>query len=763
MATNAPTPDSASYATNPFRHDPDFVKPSQELQPLERAFAQSGIRTALVGPTGVGKSQLVIETYHKTNAALKYSSVYWVGAETRPHLLQGLKAVAEQLGIRDQETTEANLPELVAQRLRDLSNGYWVLILDGVTDADVLLSTGGTNAATLGTRSARRRRRRRTRKGFWHRLSDVSHGSIIVTTEDERVVSALGIESGNTVSVRSMDQGQAISLLQKKLDGRQHIEPDCKELAAAEIWRSSLSVRAYLQGLKQDEASKQALFEWPSHHSQRDRSASDFIIAQQTHSHEHVEETPSRPEPHLRHSALIAEGKPDIFTMPQTVQVAVRHLLKTNGSSGNFISRFISWMSDNFPEAYYEHWDTCHHLYPLVQIMAEHLPADAGLLREWASVLCRCSRYAREQHWLDEALQMATESHKAALEVHDPTDELVLESEQYVGRILRDKGRHEEARVIFSRLWATCGEHLAPDDPLALTIGEDLAIQYSFTGNQTDALKLIQRIHGIRVAQKGPKGAHPTDVVGCDSNLGIILGVCRELSRAVEAFEAAIVKSREFNIVFNHPDMLTINSELATIYRDQKRFKKAESLFSDVLDGYKKTFGREHSLTVICKAELGTTYLHQRNWVAASVIYIEVVNDGETKRGEDHLETLEAKLKLARTYYEQGDFETAENQQRAVMETCKTKFGDKHLLTAESMEDLAFSLEQLGRPGEAIILAKECLETRVELLGPKHTDTAFIQDALTTWEKKYAAKNGSRKRDQSQPGEQRKKRGKYRS
>ncbi|KAH7012237.1 uncharacterized protein B0I36DRAFT_356316 [Microdochium trichocladiopsis] len=441
------------------------------------------------------------------------------------------------------------------------------------------------------------------------------------------------------------------------------------------------------------------------------------------HVKEHVKQIPSSAEKHLCRSALVAAGKPDVPTVPKTVQLAVRYLLETDGGSGNFIRRFISWMSDMFPEAYYEHWDTCHHLYPLVKIMAEHRPTDNTLLTGWALVLCRCSRYAREQVWLDEALPLATKSHNAALQVYPPIHELCLESKQYVGRILRDQGLDEEAETIFSDLWTMCKEHSISKHPLALTIGEDRAFMHSCLGEPEAGLELIQHIVHVREECEGPEGAHPTDVVGSYSNKGMLLRECGKLPDAVEVFKNAIKRSVQFRIPRNHPDMLIFQIELATTYRKQgkKKLSAAVALL-------KKALAR---------------------WADAEKIYINVVKYHETNPGNNQSRLLQAKLNLACAYDGLEEFEKAENQQRAVMRRSKEMFGESHLLTAQSMDDLAFLRQKSGDYTEALDLMRKCLAVRQQLLGAEHEDTIFAQDALTTWSEKYAARGGSSKRTQT--------------
>jgi Tetratricopeptide repeat/NB-ARC domain len=195
------------------------------------AAAAGGERVAVVcavtGLRGVGKTQIAA-AYARARVGEGWGLVGWVNAETRDVLLDGLKRVAEGLGVADPEGDSLES----ARRLRaylQTRAGEGLLVLDDATDPDglrpFLPATGGTQ--------------------------------VVVTTTD-RAFAALG----QPVDVSAFTRPQSAGYLRERTgladeDGADAVAEQLGDLplglaqAAATIGRQHLTYPAYLERLRQ--------------------------------------------------------------------------------------------------------------------------------------------------------------------------------------------------------------------------------------------------------------------------------------------------------------------------------------------------------------------------------------------------------------------------------------------------------------------------------------------------------------------------------
>ena len=97
-------------------------------------FNESSItKIAICGPSGVGKTELVLELAYKTRQEDKRCSVFWVSVSDSGSLDQGFKNIARRLEIPE-KNEEADFKSLVRHRLSSTDVGRWLLVIDGVPD-----------------------------------------------------------------------------------------------------------------------------------------------------------------------------------------------------------------------------------------------------------------------------------------------------------------------------------------------------------------------------------------------------------------------------------------------------------------------------------------------------------------------------------------------------------------------------------------------------------------------------------------------------
>ena len=84
-----------------------------------------------------------------------------------------------------------------------------------------------------------------------------------------------------------------------------------------------------------------------------------------------------------------------------------------------------------------------------------------------------------------------------------------------------------------------------------------------------------------------------------------------------------------------HPDTLNSMDNLASTYRNQGRWEKAEQLLVKVMETRKRVLGQ--NIQIHCT--LASMHIQQRRWNEAEELYIQITN---SNLGEDHPSTLAA-------------------------------------------------------------------------------------------------------------------------
>ncbi|KAH7016329.1 P-loop containing nucleoside triphosphate hydrolase protein [Microdochium trichocladiopsis] len=280
--------------TIPFRRDADFVNRDTLLDQIQDACSRPASRVALVGLGGVGKSQLAIEYAYRTNDVATQKSrptwVFWIHAETRARVEEGFRALADTVKLPGRKQPDADVLQLVEQWLRGIENGPWLLILDNADNVSVLFDTerGSTSAANATVANDSRGR------ALWTYLPQSSHGSILITTRNEKVAEKL-TGGGKSIRVQPMDKEHALTLLKKKTGNKPDMENGVALVEALEYIPLAISqagayirqqaprtprtpIRKYLEDFQKNEQRKFSLLNRDEGDLRRDRDASNSVI-----------------------------------------------------------------------------------------------------------------------------------------------------------------------------------------------------------------------------------------------------------------------------------------------------------------------------------------------------------------------------------------------------------------------------------------------------------------------------------------------------
>ena len=663
--------------------------------------------------------------------------MFWVHAGTQARFEEGYRRIAEATKLDGWNNPKVNILRLVRSWLCDESNGKWVMIVDNADNPEVFFSpprgtqTSGGPHPDQGTEL------------LAEFLPQSLNGSILITSRSRAVALRLVESPDFILEVRPMDEGDALTLLRKKLTSPVD-EPPAIELlraldfmplaitqAAAHIVQRAprMTLSGYLHEVRRSDHSRARLLKKDSGDIRRDGSASNSILATWYISFEYIRRkmpTAARllslmslfdrqgiPE-RLLHGWYVGDGneeadfEDDIYTLTtysligvsadgsefelhRLVQFSTRAWLELNRTLEQWKGIYAMLLDDRYPEGEYENWKVCQSLFPHVQAAERNQPEDEEAQKAWASVLFKAAWYASEIGQYAVAHRMGSAAFDARERLLGAEHPDTLSSLTSIGRLLDWQGKYEKAEATHKRVLEIKRRVLGKEHPSTLNSMFGVASAYRNQGRWKEAEELF--LQTIEMRKK-------------------VLGE-------------------------EHPDTFASISSLALTYRDQGRLKEAEELGMQVLEITKKVLGEEHPDTLVSIGNLASTYRDQGRLKEAEELDMQVLEIIKKVLGEEHPNTLISIGNLASTYVDQGRLKEAEELGMQVLEIRKKVLGEEHPDTLLSMCNLALTLKNLGRAQEAVLLLEACFKLREKVLGPQHPDTALSLKSLKRWQLEF--------------------------
>ena len=414
----------------PFCRDPDFVPRGDLVDQMARRCAQPPSRVALVGLSGVGKSQLMW--------------VFWVHAGTQARFEEGIRTIADTVQLVGRDQPGANVPQLLCQWLSNERIGRWLLILDSADNSDVFYAKGDARSAEpLATN-----------------LPQSRNGSILITTCDGDLAFRLTGHRENVIAVGPMAETDALTLLERRLGTLSDVAVarelvHALELVPLAISQAGAYIQAqgrrsslvkYLSSLRKNERTKAWLLSHDFGEIRRYGGASNSILATWQILFEHIRSRRSSAVdllslmsffkgPGIPESLLMPSGPPrimeadddntpesddsdcdiegtdemanafnddiamleayclitatkagDVFEMHGLVQLSMRKWLEAKGSYGTFKELFIKRMRAAFQVGGYNNRASCKIPFPHVEAATDYRKSGDGQ-EEWGTLL----------------------------------------------------------------------------------------------------------------------------------------------------------------------------------------------------------------------------------------------------------------------------------------------------------------------------------------------------------------------------------------
>ncbi|KAF6804524.1 Kinesin light chain 5 [Colletotrichum sojae] len=691
----------------PFPSDPDFVNRSDIWTWIEERHAGPESRFALVGMGGFGyvtlaivrvcinksvsKSQMAIQFAHRLHATSPKTNVFWVHGSTKATFEESYRSIADVLALPRRHDPDVDVLVLVRDWLQREDVSPWLMVIDNADDIQMLFS------------------KRNSEKPITSYLPKRENSKILITSRNSDVAERLTGNVKMIYTVPTMENEQALQLLQKKL-GRDVNEAAASRLsrtleciplavnqAAAYINKRSprVTIQSYLDEFQKSENRKGTLLRSDRGDIRRYDGVSNSVVVTWQVTFEQIKREQPRaanllslmsyfhaqniPEYMLHdyssgnigsegannkhgetsnidfegdldvlrgYSLVTMTATPGLLEMHSLVQFCTQVWISEFGSPDQWKTLFLQSASEHFPSGVFETWQQCQTLMPHVQPLLDKEPSEEHNRLEWGKLLTNVSWYF-----------------------------VML-------------GNYSKAEVIVRQAVSTWTEILGQEHPSTLTSMANLASTFWNQGRWKEA----------------------------------------------EELNVQVMETRKRVLGEEHPNTLASMANLASTYRNQGRWKEAEELDVQVMETRKRVLGEEHPSTLTSMANLASTYMNQGRWKEAEELQVKELSICSTVLGEEHPSTLTSMGNLASTYMNQGRWKEAEELEVRVMETRKTVLGEEHPDTLTSMHNLAFTWKDLEQWEDAMQLLQDCVRRRENVLGVDHPETKSSASALSDWE-----------------------------
>ena len=171
--------------------------------------------------------------------------------------------------------------------------------------------------------------------------------------------------------------------------------------------------------------------------------------------------------------------------------------------------------------------------------------------------------------------------------------------------------------------------------------------------------------------------------------------------------------------------------DLALVHRNQGRLEEAEAGFSDVLETLRRLDRRDDPTALAALANLAVVYTRTGRLAEAEVLLDEAVERRRRVLGEDHPQTLVTLSTLGRVYVGQERYDEADVLLRETANTQRRVLGDRHPNYSVTLGLLANLHSFREDWDQAAIAFTTIYELRRDTLGPEHPLTLVSMHNLS--------------------------------
>ncbi|MGW7380715.1 FxSxx-COOH system tetratricopeptide repeat protein, partial [Streptomyces sp. NPDC054794] len=293
-------------------------------------------------------------------------------------------------------------------------------------------------------------------------------------------------------------------------------------------------------------------------------------------------------------------------------------------------------------------------------------------------------------------------------------------------RYLRVKGLYSQARSELEAVLAHRRDTLGDTHTNTLNTRHELAVVLRELGELDQARSELEAVLAHR---RDTLGDTHTNTLTTRHELAVVLRGLGEVDRARSEFEAVLAHRRD-TLGDTHPYTLTARHTLAWVLRGLGEVDRARSEFEAVLAHRRDTLGDTHPDTLATRHELAVV-LRELGEVDQARSELEaILAHRRDTLGDTHTNTLITRQSLAWVLRELGEVDRARSEFEAVLAHRRDTLGDTHPDTLITRHGLAVVLRELGEVDRARGELEAVLAHRRDTLGDTHPDTLITRQSL---------------------------------
>ncbi|KAL1925503.1 uncharacterized protein VTP21DRAFT_386 [Calcarisporiella thermophila] len=207
---------------------------------------------------------------------------------------------------------------------------------------------------------------------------------------------------------------------------------------------------------------------------------------------------------------------------------------------------------------------------------------------------------------------------------------------------------------------------------------------------------------------------------------------CSLLNRTIyfllhSGFLVGLERLSEFSVLASqsiyeseHTEIATSLNNLATLFRYQSDYARAEQLYEKALAIRENILGLEHSKSATSLNNLACLYHYQFDFDRALLLFQRALTIYERSLGYEHPFTITILNNLAECHNDQGNYDRAEPLYQKLLAIDEKLSGSEHLATAVSLSNLADIYQSQYKCSSAEPLYTKALSIKEKLLGRDH-------------------------------------------
>jgi hypothetical protein len=453
--------------------------------------------------------------------------VFWVHASNAARFEEAYRDIANRLQLPGRDHPTANVLQLVYNWLCSASSGKWIIIVDNADDWSVFYPRREHEGSSGDSSNVKN-----TTIALARFLPQSTNGSVLITSRSLDVATKLSGSNKDIIKIYTMNEDQAVQLLENKLSGPSYEKAELTQLAlaldrvplaivqaAAYINRRAprTSVSKYVMELGMSDQKRERLLNEGGSYLYRDEYASNSVLTTWQISFEYIRQERSSaaellsfmsffnaqgiPEFMLyyysqdrdsieelgqdrfeedvdllrSYSLVNVKGSGDIFEMHRLVQLSTRIWLRSVSEEEKWRGIFLSAVYKEFPTGDFVNWAKCQSLLPHIEGIKETIPDNDEKIGEWVGILANAAWYLWTQGLYGQAEGLIKKSVAEQGKISRSDDISVFRNQSIYALVLSYEGKYEESEALNRRALAGYEKALGVDHPSTLTSVSNLA------------------------------------------------------------------------------------------------------------------------------------------------------------------------------------------------------------------------------------------------------------------------------------------------